>query len=83
MRGNLPFFIHILVPPEFNCYQDVINTCKITNNVNVIDVRKDLLGKSKLNEIFISKVYVHWNYYYSIFMKDQLKVLLLESSVRS
>ena len=36
MRGDLPFFIHILVPPEFHCYRDVINPCIITTNVKVI-----------------------------------------------
>ena len=41
MRGNLPFFIHILVPPEFHCYQDVINKCVITNNVDVVYMTSD------------------------------------------
>ena len=41
MRGNLPFIIHILVPPEFNCYRDVINKCIITNNVNVVYMTSD------------------------------------------
>ena len=41
MRGNLPFIIHILVPPEFHCYRDVINTCIITTNVNVVYMTLD------------------------------------------
>ena len=41
LRGELPFVIHILVPPEFYCYQDTINSCMITNNVNVIYMTSD------------------------------------------
>ena len=41
MRGSLPFIIHILVPPEFHCYQDVINKCVITNNVDVVYMTSD------------------------------------------
>ena len=41
MRRNLPFMIHLLVPPEFNCYRDVINTCIITDNVNVVYMTSD------------------------------------------
>ena len=35
MRGNLPFYVHVLVPPEFHPYRDEINKCIITNHVKV------------------------------------------------